>query len=97
MCNTIIIRKHPRELHDLQEFFCLLTKQCNSNCEFCIERKVHTGGFMSKENFISSVNFAKEIVCILVIFSINSIRPTFLFFVSLNIISYIVKNHCSLT
>ena len=60
MCNTIIIRKHPRELHDLQEFFCLLTKQCNSNCEFCIERKVHTGGFMSKENFISSVNFAKE-------------------------------------
>ena len=60
MGNTITIRIHPRELHDLQEFFCLLTKQCNSNCEFCIERKVHTGDFMNKENFISSVDFAKE-------------------------------------
>ena len=60
MSDKIIIKKHPRELHDLQEFFCLLTRQCNSNCAFCIEREVHTGGFINKENFISGVNFAKE-------------------------------------
>lgn len=60
MSDKIIIKKHPRELHDLQEFFCSLTRQCNSNCAFCIEREVHTGGFINKENFISGVNFAKE-------------------------------------
>ena len=60
MSDKIIIKKHPRELHDLQEFFCLLTRQCNSNCAFCIEREVHTGGFINKENFISVGNFAKE-------------------------------------
>ena len=48
MNNKLIIKHHPRELHDLQEFFCLLTKQCNSNCAFCIEREVHTGGFINK-------------------------------------------------
>ncbi len=60
MNNKLIIKHHPRELHDLQEFFCLLTKQCNSNCAFCIEREVHTGGFINKDNFITGVNFAKE-------------------------------------
>ena len=60
MNDRIVVKKHPRELHDLQEFFILLTKQCNSNCAFCIEREVHSGGFISKENFIFGVNFAKE-------------------------------------
>lgn len=60
MSDKIIIAKHPRELHDLQEFFCLLTRQCNNNCTFCIEREVHTGGFINEKNFISAVSFAKE-------------------------------------
>ncbi len=56
----LIIPTHSREKSDLQEFFCLLTKQCNSNCNFCIEKDVRTGGFLSWENFKKAVNFAKE-------------------------------------
>lgn len=58
--NKITIPTHSREKHDLQEFFCLLTKQCNSNCPFCIEKDVRTGGFLSFENFKKAVEFAKN-------------------------------------
>ena len=56
----IKIPTHSREKHDLQEFFCLLTKRCNSNCTFCIEKEVHSGGFITWSNFKESVSFAKE-------------------------------------
>ena len=56
----IIVPTHKREQHDLQEFFCLLTKRCNSNCTFCIEKNVHHGGFITWSNFKKAVNFAKE-------------------------------------
>lgn len=57
--SKITIPVHKREKHDLQEFFCLLTKRCNSKCDFCIEKEVNTGGFLSWEDFKKSVKFAK--------------------------------------
>ena len=56
----IKVPTHKREQNDLQEFFCLLTKQCNSNCPFCIEKDVHSGGFINWSNFKKAVAFAKE-------------------------------------
>ena len=58
--SKITIPVHTREKHDLQEFFCLLTKRCNSKCDFCIEKEVNTGGFLSWKDFKKSVEFAKE-------------------------------------
>ena len=46
--SKITIPVHTREKHDLQEFFCLLTKRCNSKCDFCIEKEVNTGGFVDE-------------------------------------------------
>lgn len=51
---------HSREVLDLRELFVLLTYECNGNCKFCIERKIHEKGFLSKENFDKAINFAKE-------------------------------------
>ena len=56
----IKVPTHKREQHDLQEFFCLLTKRCNSNCTFCIEKNVHSGGFITWSNFKEGVDFAKK-------------------------------------
>ncbi len=56
----IKVPTHKREQHDLQEFFCLLTKRCNSNCTFCIEKGVHSGGFITWSNFKRAVDFAIE-------------------------------------
>lgn len=56
----IKVPTHKRELFDLQEFFCLLTKRCNSNCTFCIEKDVHYGGFITFSNFKKAVKFAKD-------------------------------------
>lgn len=58
--SMIRIPTHKQEKHNLQEFFCLLTKRCNSNCAFCIEKDVHTGGFLTWSNFKKAVSFAKE-------------------------------------
>lgn len=58
--SKITIPTNSREKHDLQEFFCLLTKQCNSNCLFCIEKDVRTGGFLSWANFEKAVEFARN-------------------------------------
>lgn len=55
----IKINTHRLEKNDLQEFFCLLTKRCNANCTFCIEKEIHTGGFLTFSNFKEAVSFAK--------------------------------------
>lgn len=54
------IISHPRELIDLRELFVLLTYQCNGNCEFCIEKRIHEKGFLSTENFEKALLFARE-------------------------------------
>lgn len=51
---------HPREVLDLRELFILLTYQCNGNCAFCIEKRVHDKGFLSEENFSRALDFARE-------------------------------------
>lgn len=54
------IISHPRELIDLRELFVLLTYQCNGNCKFCIEKRIHEKGFLSSENFEKALCFARE-------------------------------------
>lgn len=40
---------HWKEAIDLRELFVLLYHQCNQNCPFCIEPKLHKEGFITKE------------------------------------------------
>ena len=54
------ITPHWKEVIDLREIYVLLTYQCNANCPYCIESKVHTPGLMTKENFERALEFAKE-------------------------------------
>lgn len=54
------ITMHSQEVLDLRELFVLLTYQCNGNCAFCIEKRVHDKGFLSDENFDKALNFARE-------------------------------------
>lgn len=54
------IKPHSKEVLDLRELFVLLTYQCNGNCKFCIENKIHEKGFLTSENFNKALNFAKE-------------------------------------
>lgn len=51
---------HWKEAVDLREMFVLLTYQCNQNCPFCIEPKLHREGFLSTENFKKALVYAKE-------------------------------------
>ena len=52
---------HPLEKEDLSQFYILVTRRCNMNCPYCIESQVNTGGFMSEEDFIHSLNLAKQL------------------------------------
>lgn len=54
------ITVHPRERLDLNEFFALLTYRCNAQCNFCIESRVHENKFLSHEDFVRALIFAKE-------------------------------------
>lgn len=51
---------HWKEAVDLREMFVLLTYQCNQNCPFCIEPKLHREGFLSTKNFKKALVYAKE-------------------------------------
>lgn len=51
---------HWKEAIDLRELFVLLTYQCNQNCPFCIEPKLHKEGFITTENFKKALVFAEE-------------------------------------
>ena len=54
------ITTHPKEVIDLREMFVLLTYQCNGNCPFCIEKRIHEKGFLSEEDFDKALAFSKE-------------------------------------
>lgn len=50
----------PNEIIDIREFYAILTYECNRNCKFCIERNVHQKGFLTEENFLKALHFAKD-------------------------------------
>lgn len=54
------ITTHPKEVIDLREMFVLLTYQCNGNCPFCIEKRIHEKVFLSEEDFDKALAFSKE-------------------------------------
>lgn len=53
------ITPHPRENEDLRQIYFLLTYACNKACPYCIEPKVHSGKFMTEQQFVAGMSLAK--------------------------------------
>lgn len=55
------ITPHPLEVEDLRQIYFLVTYACNKACPYCIEPNVHTGKYMTEEQFKNALNIAKAI------------------------------------
>ena len=52
---------HPLEVEDLRQIYFLVTYACNKACPYCIEPMVHSGKFMSEEQYVQAMKIAKEL------------------------------------